>query len=424
MNIAPVGHNWWTAACEAAGGPFEVLPPAVQPPANPYSADIGARSAVAQQWQARLQETDAELLLDNGGTGLAFLPDPGGGAGIKLLHEIAGVPLASHFIDPLVTVFQGLPWAVTWQALRSNTWFKFVWDKPQTEELIRFGIPNVHHLPMAAPDHSYNTEPLDPSAAEYPLSFVGGQNTSYFHASRNVPANTLLRATLGLAVRADSPDISFASAYYDLYRLAEPPSAEDDQDTQVRKVIEYFSHKLFYNASLCLRQRDRFVIFLKQKLGDVFTLIGDRWDTAYGLPCKPRLTTTEEYLDHFRRAAVNLNLVNGNSDSGLNMRHFEITAAGGFLLCYHMAEIDDFFEVGTECETFRDEQELLEKVRFYLEHPQKRIEIAHAGQQRTLKNHLYSHRVGQVVDAIQTACGKPLPADKGATAAAAQASAP
>ncbi len=111
----------------------------------------------------------------------------------------------------------------------------------------------------------------------------------------------------------------------------------------------------------------------------------------------------DDYFEQFRRSAINVNLVNGNSDSGLNMRHFEITAAGGFLLCYHQPEIEEHFKVGEECDTFRSEHELLEKIQFYLEHSERRHEIALAGQRRTLCNHLYSHRLGEMLHTMNRA---------------------
>jgi spore maturation protein CgeB len=83
------------------------------------------------------------------------------------------------------------------------------------------------------------------------------------------------------------------------------------------------------------------------------------------------------------------------------MRHFEITAAGGFMLCGHQAEIDRYFKVGTECDTFTSERELLDKVRYYLAHPDQRREIALAGQRRTLSEHLYSHRLKTLMDMVQ-----------------------
>jgi len=406
MSIALVGENWWRAACEAAGEPCRLLPPIVDPPANPYSADVARRTAVGPLWREQLAASDADFILDNGGTGLAFVPEDGHGSRLSLLHDVAHVPLASHLIDPLVTAFQGLPWGVVWQSLHSTSWHKFVWDKPQTDELMRFGVPNVHYVPMAAPDRDYNTDPLDTNEPEHVLSFVGGQNTSYFFPQNQVSAAQLLPGTLAMGVRSDMADVTFAGIYYDLYRLADPPTPADDPTTAAQKAFNYFSHKLFYNAACCIRQRDRFVWFLKRKLGDTFLLIGNRWDSTYGLPCRPQLATPDDYFAHFRRTAINLNLVNGNSESGLNMRHFEITAAGGFMLCYHAPEIDDFFEVGKECDTFHDEQELLEKVRFYLERPKERNEIAHAGQRRTLREHLYSHRLVEIRDTLSVSAAE------------------
>ncbi len=403
MNTAIVGQTWWNRALEINGHTLHPLPAPVQPPANPYSADLAARTRAGQQWAKSFDALPFDWILDNGAAGLAFLPDPANHDSLKLVHESLGLPLASHWIDPMVTLFQSLPWGTVWQSLQSNTWFKFVWDRTQTEELVRFGIPNVFQLPMAAPDRQYDTSPLDAASMRNMVSFVGGQNTSYFYPGRNVPAQNLWAGTLAMGVRSDMPDVNFPSIYYDLFQLAEPPNANDDLPLRAKKAYEYYSAKLFYNACGCIRQRDRFVIFLKKKLGDMFTLIGDHWDTAYGLPCQPQLPTTDEYLNHFRQTAININLVNGNSDSGLNMRHFEITAAGGFMLCYHAPELDQFFQVSRECESFQSEQELLEKIEFFLAHPEKRIEIALAGQQRTLREHLYSHRINQLVDSIVAA---------------------
>lgn len=402
MKIAIVGDGWWRAACEAAGESATTLAPAVDPPANPYSADARARSAVGQHWRESVNAEGSEAILDNGGAGLAFVRQGGDASSVSLVHELAHVPLMSHWIDPLVTVFQNLPWPALWHCLQSDTWFKFVFDKPQTMELEAFGVPQVHHMPMAAPDRDYDRTPLTPEAARHAVSFVGGQNTSYFTPQNRSPASSLLAGTFAQAARADMPDVCFYDIFFDLFGFGDPPSRDEPLETRMRKAQEYYQHKLFYNASLCIKQRERFVVFLKRKLGDTFALYGERWDRTYGLPCQPPMPSYDDYLNHFRTTAINLNFVNGNSDSGLNMRHFEITAAGGFLLCYHQPEIEDLFAVGRECDTFHNEQELLEKIRFYLEQPQRRIDIAAAGQRRTLSQHLYSHRLRSMLDIVRT----------------------
>ena len=101
-----------------------------------------------------------------------------------------------------------------------------------------------------------------------------------------------------------------------------------------------------------------------------------------------------------RRVPICLNLMKGNLETGLNMRHFEITANGGFMLTYDTPELHKRFKVGEECDVFHNEQELLEKIGFYMNNPKKRLEIALAGQERTLSEHLYSHRINTMVELL------------------------
>jgi FkbM family methyltransferase len=316
---------------------------------------------------------------------------------LRLVHEVVGKPLCSHFIDPVAVAMMGLPWEAAWSCLQSTSWVKAVWDRAQVIELQRFHVPGVVHLPMAAPVRQYDTSPVDPSAVKPAVSFVGGQNSTYFTGNAPVPSSTLFAGTLASAVRGDWPGTTFFDVYHTMYGLGEPIEPADDLKTRARKTQAYFEAKLFFNASLAVRNRDRFVIFLKRELGESFRLIGSGWDRAYGLPTEAQLPTYDEYLDHFRTTAININLVGGNAETGLNMRHFEITAAGGFMLCYDQPELAALFEVGVECEVFRSEGELLDKTRYYLAHPEQRAEIAAAGQRRTLSQHLYRHRLEQLL---------------------------
>ena len=98
-----------------------------------------------------------------------------------------------------------------------------------------------------------------------------------------------------------------------------------------------------------------------------------------------------------------LNLIKGNWETGLIVRHFEVTAYGGFLLTYYTPELPGCFEIGKECDVFHDEAVLLEKIHYYLDNPNERREIAAAGQRRTLSEHLYSHRVIRLVELLRKA---------------------
>ncbi|MZP29457.1 glycosyltransferase [Heliobacterium undosum] len=77
----------------------------------------------------------------------------------------------------------------------------------------------------------------------------------------------------------------------------------------------------------------------------------------------------------------------------VNMRLFEATGCGVMLLAEHHPHLERYFRVGEEIETFRDEAELLEKVRFYQKHPAALERIAHAGQERCMRDHSMDRRI-------------------------------
>jgi len=409
MKLGVFQNGWWNDALAAAEVESVALPVAAHPSANAYESGLSDRIENSRNVVVKLAESQVGLLLDNGGTGLGFLPSESGNGSLDILHERLGLPLVSHLVDPVNTALQGLDWPTVWQALQSGSWIKAVWDRAQAIELQRFGVPNVLHLPMGAPQRNYDTAPLDARRCRPEVSFVGGQNTGFFRTGNSFPADRLLPGSLALAVQSDLPQVSFYDAYHDLFGFGAPITEADDVTTQIHKTAAYLNAKLFYNAALCMRQRDRFVIFLKRKLGDRFRLIGPRWDEAYGLRAEPPFASTEDYFNHFRESAINLNWVNGNAETGLNLRHFEITAAGGFMLCRQQPELADCFEIGTECAVFQSEQDLLEKIHFYLGHPEQRAAIALAGQRRTLSEHMFSHRLRTLLRAVQPALSGPFP---------------
>lgn len=408
--IATFENGWWSAACDALGRAYGTLPIAADPGTNSYAPGLGERLAHGAKLTAGDSgATGCDLLLDNGGTGLAFVANPGAPDTLACFHEQIGAPLCSHFIDPIVTAFQGLDWVVLWQALQSTSWIKAIWDKAQARELLAFRVPGVTHLPMAAPDRAYDRSPLDARACAPVVSFVGGQNSTYFTGGASVPTSALLPAMVSSALRAGAassgwkPNGSFLDAYYHHYGFANPPGAADDLGAITEKARAYFAAKLHFNASLTIANRDRWIIFLKRALGDRFRLIGSGWKESYGLPSEPPLPGRDDYFRHFREVAINLNLVSGNAESGLNMRHFEITASGGFMLCYDQPEIHELFAPGRECAVFRDECDLLEKIDYYLARPDERAEIAAAGQRRTLSQHLYRHRLRSLLRIVEPA---------------------
>lgn len=73
-----------------------------------------------------------------------------------------------------------------------------------------------------------------------------------------------------------------------------------------------------------------------------------------------------------------------------NMRIFETTSIGAFLLTEYADNLSQWFEPGVEIETFGNESELLDKVCHYLAHPEQRQRIAQRGYERCLRDYSMS----------------------------------
>ncbi len=138
---------------------------------------------------------------------------------------------------------------------------------------------------------------------------------------------------------------------------------------------------------------------------------GTEWPT-----CRPfdrlvqdggRRIPPSEYVKIFSASDINLNLHSSHERDGvdpfgdfLNPRTFELASAGAFQLMDERSLLSECFEPGKEIVTFRNAQELKEKIHYYMDHPQERREIANRARARALKDHTYQHRVKDMLSII------------------------
>jgi spore maturation protein CgeB len=61
-------------------------------------------------------------------------------------------------------------------------------------------------------------------------------------------------------------------------------------------------------------------------------------------------------------------------------------------------QLSAYFRVGAEMVTYRDGDDLAEKIRHFLNHPDERDAIAEAGHQRVQRDHLYESRFAPILE--------------------------
>jgi hypothetical protein len=84
-----------------------------------------------------------------------------------------------------------------------------------------------------------------------------------------------------------------------------------------------------------------------------------------------------------------------------NMRLFEATGSGALLLTDGKVNLPEMFEPGREVAVYRSPEECADLIKFYLENEKDREAIARAGQERTLREHTYARRMGELADLAQ-----------------------
>ena len=118
----------------------------------------------------------------------------------------------------------------------------------------------------------------------------------------------------------------------------------------------------------------------------------------------------EEYNKLLSESSIVLNLpesrhghdyLNPNVLIGANLRDFEVPTSGSFLLTQDNEEIRSFFNVKLEIETFSNEWEMIDKARFYLNHPGLILKIAEAGHKRLINEHLWEHRFEALISHLE-----------------------
>jgi len=84
-----------------------------------------------------------------------------------------------------------------------------------------------------------------------------------------------------------------------------------------------------------------------------------------------------------------------------NMRVFETTGCGSFLLTDHCRGLESHFEIGKEVVCYNSVAEFVELVEYFLTHDEERMQVARRGQLRAYRDHTYDSRVRQILGSLE-----------------------
>ena len=155
-------------------------------------------------------------------------------------------------------------------------------------------------------------------------------------------------------------------------------------------------------------------------VGNVFP--GERADLLDLLRSRfPNVFVGQRYFEEMAQTySASRTVFNRSIRNDVNMRVFEAVACGSLLVTNDLSDNgqEELFRNGVHLVTYRDGDELIERIRYYLDHEEEREQIAAAGRRHALESHTYEHRMRRLLEVVGESPRKARSPIKAAAAAA------
>ncbi len=145
--------------------------------------------------------------------------------------------------------------------------------------------------------------------------------------------------------------------------------------------------------------RDIPVLFVGKNYGRRAKIVGELADagievTCYGQGWPNGPVTTEQMVSLMNRAVITLGIGETADPALLSLkgRDFEAPMCGACYMTQYNPELNDWYEVGTEIETWGGMADLIAKIRYYLGRPDEAEAIGQAGARRARREHTWRRR--------------------------------
>lgn len=108
--------------------------------------------------------------------------------------------------------------------------------------------------------------------------------------------------------------------------------------------------------------------------------------------CRKEIVEDEKSLSEiFCSSKINLN-IHSDGLTSMNYRTFEVLTSGGFLLSDDRRDLKENFKISKHLETFKNTEDLIDKINFYLKNLNIAQKIAQLGKFEVIENHTFSAR--------------------------------
>lgn len=286
-----------------------------------------------------------------------------------------------------------------------HTTYLFLLDRKECERLQKYGYTNVYHMPLGSDDYTAgNISIRDEEIMKYQcdISFVGSlysDNIFDTNIEKFTPAvqdifSVILERS---ALCWDGIDRLFPQLVPEVIEEGNKVLSNVVKPAGNMGDAEYLRARFLARKWTHIERT-----LLLEALADYYDLRLYTWDDQIVPETVKRFpkVTFEESLKIFYSTRINLNITLRSIESGIPLRIFDIMSVGGFVLSNWQPEIPELFEEGKEIVTFKTPEEMLEKVDYYLNHEEERLEIAVNGYRKVKECHTFEHRLKKIISIL------------------------
>lgn len=282
----------------------------------------------------------------------------------------------------------------------------YFFDKSLWKEFKEKGIENIYYMPMAAPVEYYDTLKPEENGFDYKaeISFVGStyreERQNFYKYLENVKPyvkgylEAVMNAQKNIYGSFVLEELLSENILNELRRVCPIEKGDDEWETDAWIYANYFLAR-----ELTGRQRVELLDLLSEK-HEVTLYTNEKVSELQ----KAKVCGVVDYETEmplvFKNTKINLNITLRSIHSGIPLRAMDIMGCGGFLLTNYQEDFLEYFEPGVDYVYYVDNQDLLEKVEYYLTHDEERATIARNGYMKVREGHSYHQRVAMVLQQI------------------------
>ncbi|WP_226670811.1 glycosyltransferase [Metabacillus litoralis] len=319
---------------------------------------------------------------------------------ISSISKTLNIPYISWTVDtPAYSLYNS-------KNLYDNLSYYFIYDQEVVSDLKQQGLKNVYYLPVAA--NVKRLSSIVVSANEHKnyssqLAFVGSSGAKNEFQESILPK-------LPLYLRNEVNDILNKQLSEDLYILRDLVDGNLVREIELHSgySINTLNHSLLSREDKLAFLLGRYQSYLERthiikQLAGKFQL-NIYGDNSWNISDDSLIGTYKGFAEHFfempkifKVTKINLNITRKFVYSGLPMRVFDVLGSGGFLVTNYKSDITNLFKDGRDLVVYRDFQDLIEIIRYFLENEDKREMIRKQGFETIKKEHTFIKRITQMM---------------------------